>query len=59
MIERAHEEARKADRIATDDAALCEQIGEPVVVVRGTERAAKITEETDFALVEALSIFRE
>jgi 2-C-methyl-D-erythritol 4-phosphate cytidylyltransferase len=59
MIERAHEEARKADRIATDDAALCEQIGEPVVVVRGSERAAKITEEADFALVEALSIFRE
>jgi 2-C-methyl-D-erythritol 4-phosphate cytidylyltransferase len=59
MLERAHREARKADRIATDDAALCEQIGEPVVVVRGSERAAKITEENDFALVEALSIFRE
>ncbi|HEV7837972.1 MAG TPA: 2-C-methyl-D-erythritol 4-phosphate cytidylyltransferase, partial [Gemmatimonadaceae bacterium] len=59
MLERAHEEARKADRIATDDAALCEQIGLTVVVVRGSERAAKITEENDFALVEALSIFRE
>jgi 2-C-methyl-D-erythritol 4-phosphate cytidylyltransferase len=58
-IERAHREARGADRIATDDAALCEQIGLPVVVVRGSERAQKITEENDFALVEALSIFRE
>ena len=38
---------------------LCEQIGLTVVVVRGSERAAKITEENDFALVEALSIFRE
>jgi 2-C-methyl-D-erythritol 4-phosphate cytidylyltransferase len=27
--------------------------------VRGSERAQKITEENDFALVEALSIFRE
>jgi 2-C-methyl-D-erythritol 4-phosphate cytidylyltransferase len=59
IIERAHREAREADRIATDDAALCEQIGLPVVVVRGSERAVKITEEIDFALAEALSIFRE
>ncbi|HEY6089726.1 MAG TPA: 2-C-methyl-D-erythritol 4-phosphate cytidylyltransferase [Gemmatimonadaceae bacterium] len=58
-IERAHREAREAGRIATDDAALCEQIGLPVVVVRGSERALKITEENDFALAEALSIFRE
>ncbi|HEV7593584.1 MAG TPA: 2-C-methyl-D-erythritol 4-phosphate cytidylyltransferase [Gemmatimonadaceae bacterium] len=58
-IERAHREAREADRIATDDAALCEQIGLTVVVVRGSERAQKITEENDFALLEALSIFRE
>jgi 2-C-methyl-D-erythritol 4-phosphate cytidylyltransferase len=59
VIERAHREAREADRIATDDATLCEQIGLPVVVVRGSERAVKITEENDFALTEALSIFRE
>src|ERR1700682_5096428 len=59
VIERAHREAREVDRIATDDAALCEQIGLPVVVVRGSERAVKITEENDFALAEALSIFRE
>ena len=59
VIERAHREAREADRVATDDAALCEQIGLTVVVVRGSERALKITEENDFALAEALSIFRE
>jgi 2-C-methyl-D-erythritol 4-phosphate cytidylyltransferase len=59
FIERAHREAREAGRTATDDAALCEQIGLPVVVVRGSERAHKITGENDFALVEALSIFRE
>jgi len=59
VIERAHREARAADRVATDDSALCEQIGLPVVVVRGSERALKITEENDFALAEALSIFRE
>jgi 2-C-methyl-D-erythritol 4-phosphate cytidylyltransferase len=59
IIERAHREARAAGRIATDDASLCEQIGFTVVVVRGSERAHKITEENDFALVEALSIFRE
>ncbi|MFL5482446.1 MAG: 2-C-methyl-D-erythritol 4-phosphate cytidylyltransferase [Gemmatimonadaceae bacterium] len=59
VIDRAHREAREADRIATDDAALCEQIGLPVVVVPGSERALKITEEKDFALAEALSIFRE
>lgn len=59
MLERAHREAFEANRFGTDDAALCEQIGLPVVVVRGSERAMKITEENDFAVVEALSIFRE
>lgn len=59
MLERAHREAFESNRFGTDDAALCEQIGLPVVVVRGSERAMKITEENDFAVVEALSIFRE
>ena len=39
---------------ATDDAALCERLGVPVAVVRGNERAMKITEEPDFARAEAL-----
>ena len=54
VIVRAHRDA-KAQRIsATDDAALCERLGIPVLVVRGSERAMKITDETDFARAEAL-----
>jgi 2-C-methyl-D-erythritol 4-phosphate cytidylyltransferase len=54
MIERAHREARLAGASATDDAALCERLGLPVVVVRGSERALKITDEGDFARADAL-----
>jgi 2-C-methyl-D-erythritol 4-phosphate cytidylyltransferase len=58
-IVRAHREA-KAQRIsATDDAALCERLGVAVVVVRGSERAMKITEEPDFARAEALFMIPE
>ena len=39
---------------ATDDAALFERLGLPVVVVRGSERAMKITDEEDFIRAEAL-----
>lgn len=55
MIERAYADAMRAGISATDDAALCERLGLPVVVVRGSERAMKITEETDFARAEALA----
>jgi 2-C-methyl-D-erythritol 4-phosphate cytidylyltransferase len=54
MIVRAHKEARAAGISATDDAALCERLNLPVVVVRGSERAMKVTEDGDFARVEAL-----
>ena len=54
MIERAHREARDARVEATDDAALCERLGLDVVVVRGSERAMKVTDEGDFARAEAL-----
>lgn len=54
MIDRAHREARAAGVTATDDAALCERLGMPVVVVRGSERALKVTEDGDFARVDAL-----
>ena len=54
MIERAHTEARRERVSATDDAALCERLGLPVVVVRGSERGMKITEESDFARANAL-----
>ena len=50
----AHRRAREEKLSATDDAALCERLGIPVVVVRGSERALKITDEDDFARAEAL-----
>ena len=54
MILRAHEHAIANEVDATDDAALCEAIGAEVVVVRGSERALKVTEEDDFARADAL-----
>jgi 2-C-methyl-D-erythritol 4-phosphate cytidylyltransferase len=58
-IVQAHRDA-KAQRIAaTDDAALCERLGIPVSVVRGSERAMKITDEQDFARAEALFMISE
>lgn len=59
MIEEAHIAARRDGVGATDDAALCERLGYPVVVVRGSERGLKITEEADFARADALSLLAE
>lgn len=59
LLERAHVEARRDGIQATDDAALVERLGVPVVVVRGSERALKITEESDFARADALSMLAE
>lgn len=61
VIERAHREAKAAGvhGEATDDAALCERIGVAVHVVRGSERAMKVTEEGDFARAEALAPLAE
>lgn len=56
MIERAYADARQHGVRATDDAALCERLGMTVAMVRGSERAMKITEEADFARVEALAL---
>jgi 2-C-methyl-D-erythritol 4-phosphate cytidylyltransferase len=55
MIEQAYAEARRTRTYATDCAALCEAQGFEVVVVRGSESAVKVTEEADFALVEAMT----
>jgi 2-C-methyl-D-erythritol 4-phosphate cytidylyltransferase len=55
FLERAYLEAHRTGLTATDDAALCEALGMPVVVVRGSERAFKITEEADFARAESLA----
>ncbi|HJR65725.1 MAG TPA: 2-C-methyl-D-erythritol 4-phosphate cytidylyltransferase [Gemmatimonadaceae bacterium] len=55
MIEEAYAQAQRTGTFATDCAALCEGRGFEVVVVQGSERAVKVTEETDFALVEAMA----
>ena len=54
MIEHAYREAHASGVTATDDAALCERLGLPVIVVRGSERAMKVTTAEDFARVEAV-----
>ena len=56
MLDTAHARARRDQRAATDDAALCERLGYPVAVVLGDERAMKVTDPGDFARAEALSI---
>ena len=54
IIVRAHRDERAAHVTATDDAALCERLGIPVTVVRGSERAMKLTDEADFARADAM-----
>ncbi|HEY0777822.1 MAG TPA: 2-C-methyl-D-erythritol 4-phosphate cytidylyltransferase [Gemmatirosa sp.] len=59
-LARAHAEARRDRRSGlTDDAALFERGGLPVVIVRGSERALKVTDEADFARADALSTLAE
>jgi len=55
VIEHAYVEARRTGVSATDDSALVERLGFEVVVVRGSERAMKVTEEADFGRVERLA----
>ena len=55
VIEQAYVEAARAGVTATDDAALVERLGLEVVIVRGSERAMKVTDESDFARVERLA----
>ena len=59
MIMQAYTDARAKGITATDDSALCERLGFPVVVVPGSERAIKITDEADFARAEALHSLQE
>ena len=54
VIVDAHRRARAERVTATDDAALLERLGIPVHVVRGSERALKVTEPADFARADAL-----
>ena len=54
LLEDVYVRARHEKLSATDDAALCERFGVPVVVVQGSERLMKITDEADFARAEAM-----
>ena len=54
MLLDAHRAARRDQVVATDDAALCERLGFPVEIVRGSELALKITEEADFERAAAM-----
>lgn len=54
QLEQAHVAARRDGVGATDDAALLERLGLPVVVVQGSERGLKITTEADFARADAM-----
>lgn len=56
LLEKAHLAGRKDGFLATDDSELCERVGFPCVGVPGSERAMKITTDSDFALAEALTI---
>ena len=59
MIDDVTRRANREGISGTDDAALCEHYGYPVVVMPGSERAMKITTEADFARAEALSMLAE
>jgi 2-C-methyl-D-erythritol 4-phosphate cytidylyltransferase len=54
LIVDAHRRASLEHIAATDDAALCERLGIPVRVVRGSERALKVTDASDFGRVDAM-----
>lgn len=54
LLLRAHEAARRDGVDATDDAALVERLGEPVLVVDGDRRNLKITTPEDMRMAEAL-----
>lgn len=57
MLDRAYHAAWTAGAdAATDDAGVFEAQGLPVVVVRGSERLLKVTEEGDFARAEAVAL---
>jgi 2-C-methyl-D-erythritol 4-phosphate cytidylyltransferase len=54
LLRRAHARARENGLQASDDAALVEGLGVPVVVVPGAEENFKVTRASDLLLVEAI-----
>jgi 2-C-methyl-D-erythritol 4-phosphate cytidylyltransferase len=59
IIRRAHLEARRMEREATDDASLVEALGLPVHVIAGSRENIKITTPEDLAYAEALLKLRD
>ena len=56
LLDTAHQRAKgDPNLVATDDAALCERLGQPVRVVPGNPRNIKVTTRDDFAYAEALA----
>lgn len=56
---RGHDHVRQNGLAVTDDAAVCELLGEPVTIVPGSREALKITEPVDLVIAEALLAARE
>lgn len=56
LLDAAYLKAKVDGVTATDDSAFVERIGGEVVIVQGSERAMKITLESDFAIAEALQM---
>ena len=54
LLEEAHQTAQKRQYIGTDDAALVEQLGFPVKLVRGSYTNLKITTPVDLQVAEVL-----
>jgi 2-C-methyl-D-erythritol 4-phosphate cytidylyltransferase len=54
LLDDAYRAAAAQEIVATDDAALLERLGHDVIVVRGSERGMKVTEEGDFRRAELL-----
>ncbi len=52
---KAHEQALQDDLAVTDDAAILEQAGHKVVIVKGSAHNLKITQPEDLALAEAIA----
>ncbi|ARA98082.1 MULTISPECIES: 2-C-methyl-D-erythritol 4-phosphate cytidylyltransferase [Geobacillus] len=54
LIMEAHEEAKKAGYLGTDDASLVERLGRPVKILEGDYRNIKLTTPEDLLFAEAI-----
>ncbi len=54
LIKQAHEQAKAAEFLGTDDAALVERLGVPVKVIPGSYENIKITTPEDIVVAEAI-----